>query len=158
MNCRWTVRGSTVKLGHVILVLVCAGSLLASAQDAAGSRVRAKILTLEAVWIQAEEHGDAKDMQTLLDPTMVDISEGGTLRDKSQVIADASAAPAHATRIVSESVEANVYGDTAVATGVYREMGVVGGKPYQHRSRFIATWVYRNGAWVCVNRQSTLIR
>jgi hypothetical protein len=97
-------------------------------------------------------------MQILLDSTMVNIGPDGKLRDKSQLMADLKAASAHVAKIVNESVNAQVFGDTAVATGVFNEKGIIKGMPYQHRCAFIATWVNRNGAWVCVSRQSTLIK
>jgi ketosteroid isomerase-like protein len=44
----------------------------------------------------------------------------------------------------------HVFGDVAIATGVFHEKGVENGKAYVRRNRFVDTWVNRNGAWVCV--------
>jgi hypothetical protein len=44
-----------------------------------------------------------------------------------------------------------------VVVGVYREKGTRHGKRYLHRERFVDTWLNREGAWVCVASQSTLI-
>jgi hypothetical protein len=42
-------------------------------------------------------------------------------------------------------MNAHVYGDTAVGTGVYRVKGVDQGKPYQRRGRFTARGFIRMG-------------
>jgi hypothetical protein len=47
-------------------------------------------------------------------------------------------------------MNAHVYADTAVGTGVYRVKGVDQGKPYQLRGRFTETWIHQNGTWVFV--------
>jgi len=116
-----------------------------------------KILALENVWNQAEEHKDVKALQSLLDPGLVYIDYDGSLMDKAQFIASVQAPSLHPEQIVNESMTAHVYGDSAVVTGVYRDKGTNNGKPYLRRGRFTDTWVYHDGAWVCVASQSTLI-
>ena len=54
-------------------------------------------------------------------------------------------------------MNARVYGDAAVVTGVYRVRGTDNGKPYLRRGRFTDTWINRYGNWVCVASQFTLI-
>lgn len=116
-----------------------------------------KILALENAWNQAEEHKDIKALESLLDPTLVYVDYDGSVMDKAQFIASIKAPQLHPEQIVNESMTAHVYGDNAVVTGVYRERGVNNGKPYSRRGRFTDTWVYQQGAWVCVASQSTLI-
>jgi ketosteroid isomerase-like protein len=139
----------------IVCASICTGSVFAAAQQSAGSGVRAKILALEAAWNKAANEADVQAMQTLLDSTMVQVDSDGVLKDKSHLISDLKAA-SHAS-FVNQSVDVHVYGDTAVAFGVFSEKGVVEGKPYQRRCRFIATWVFRNGAWVCAGRQANLL-
>jgi len=76
---------------------------------------------------------------------------------KAQFIASVHPPELHPAQIVNESQEAHVFGDSAIVTGVYREKGINKGKPYSRRGRFTDTWIYRNGKWVCVASQSTLI-
>lgn len=152
------MRGRALTIAGIALIFACAVPLLVSAQEVGGSGARSKILSSEAAWNKAENAGDSTAMQALLDPTMVDIDHDGVLRDKSRLIADMKAATPHAAKIVNESVDVHVFGDTAVAIGVFNETGIAGGKPYKRRCGFIATWMYRNGSWMCVGRQSTLIQ
>jgi ketosteroid isomerase-like protein len=116
-----------------------------------------KILALENAWNQAEEHKDIKALDSLLDSTLVYIDYDGSMMDKAQFIESIKAPSLHPEQLVNESMTARVYGDTAAVTGVYRERGEKNGKPYSRRGRFTDTWVYHDGAWVCVASQSTLI-
>ena len=93
----------------------------------------------------------------LLHPNLVYIDYDGSRMTKDEFIASVKAPALHPEQIVNESMTANVYGNSAVVTGVYREKGVKNGRPYQRRGRFTDTWVYQSGSWVCVASQSTLI-
>jgi hypothetical protein len=52
---------------------------------------------------------------------------------------------------------AHIWGTTAIVTGIFRERGVHEGKPYSRRGRFIDTWIFKDGIWVCVAAQATLL-
>lgn len=140
----------------VILFCLCAVSLTA-AQANLPSAEETKILALENAWNQAEEDKDVTALDSLLDPTLVYIDYDGSFMDKAQFMASVPAPSLHPEQIVNESMSANVYGDSAVVTGIYREKGTRNGKTYLRRGRFTDTWVYRNGTWTCVASQSTLI-
>ena len=138
----------------VLLGLSVAGAGQASNEvDATQTR----ILALENAWNQAEENKDIKALDALLDSTLVYIDFDGTMMDKAQFIASVKAPSLHPEQIVNESMTAHVYRDSAVVTGIYREKGEKNGKPYLRRGRFTDTWVFRDGTWVCVASQSTLI-
>lgn len=49
----------------------------------------------------------------------------------------------------------HVFGNTAIATEVFRAKGIEAGKPYVRRERFVDTWVYKDGKWVCVATDAT---
>jgi ketosteroid isomerase-like protein len=53
-------------------------------------------------------------------------------------------------QVAPESMSVRVFGNTAVATGVFRAKGVEGGKSYVRRERFVDTWIFKEGKWVCV--------
>ena len=48
-----------------------------------------------------------------------------------------------------------MFGTAAIATGVMRVKGVEGGKSYTRRERFVDTWIYKGGTWVCVGTNAT---
>jgi ketosteroid isomerase-like protein len=118
---------------------------------------QSKILALENAWNQAEEHKDAKALETLLHPDLVYVDYDGSVMTKGQFIASVKAPALSPEQIVNDSMTVHVYGDSAVVSGVYREKGVKNAKPYMRRGRFTDTWVHQNGHWMCVASQSTLI-
>jgi ketosteroid isomerase-like protein len=49
----------------------------------------------------------------------------------------------------------HIFGNAAIATGVFRAKGVENGKPYVRRERFVDTWVFKGGKWTCVATNAT---
>jgi hypothetical protein len=139
----------------MLLFATCMLLLARDAPDTEGERTR--ILALENAWNQAEEHKDTGALDGLLTATLAYTDYDGTFMNKAQFMASVKAPSLHPEQIVNESMTAQVYGDSAVVTGVYREKGVNHGKTYLRRGRFTDTWVSENGTWRCVASQSTLI-
>jgi hypothetical protein len=137
-------------------MLLFATCVLMVAQDDT-DRQRTRILALENAWNQAEEHKDTGALDGLLAATLVYIDYDGTLMNKAQFMASVKAPSLHPDQIVNESMTAQVYGDSAVVTGIYREKGINNGKTYLRRGRFTDTWINEDGTWRCVASQSTLI-
>jgi len=137
-------------------MLLFATCMLVVARDDTDSQ-RTKILALENAWNQAEEHKDTGALDGLLAATLVYIDYDGTLMNKAQFMASVKAPSLYPDQIVNESMTAQVYGDSAVMTGIYREKGIHNGKTYLRRGRCTDTWINENGTWRCVASQSTLI-
>jgi ketosteroid isomerase-like protein len=140
--------------GWFLLLAIFTGSAQAAfPQDAQQSR----IVTLENAWNQALQQKDVKALDPLLAGELVYIEYDGTLMTKAQYLFSVSAPRIHFEHIVSESMQVLSYGQSAVVVGVYREKGLKNGKPYLHHERFVDTWINRNGTWICVASQSTLL-
>jgi ketosteroid isomerase-like protein len=137
--------------------LLLAMSLPVAAQSATADPDQARILALETAWNRAEEQKDAKALDGLLDSRLLYVDYDGSLMNKAQFLDSVKAPSLHPEQIVNESMTAQMYGATAIVTGVYREKGKVAGKPYLRRGRFIDTWINQNGTWRCVTSQSMLI-
>jgi uncharacterized protein DUF4440 len=60
-------------------------------------------------------------------------------------------------QIVSEGMNVQLFGATAIVVGTYRVKGVENGKPYSRRGRFTDTWVVKDGNWICVAAATTPI-
>jgi hypothetical protein len=119
--------------------------------------VRDKILALENAWNQAEEHKDAKALDSLLAGTLVYVDHDGTFMNKAEFMTSVKRPSLHPEQIVNDFMTTQIYGDTVIVTGLYREKGASDGKPYVRRGRFIDTWINFNGTWRCVASQSTLL-
>jgi len=135
------------------LVAVVFASLVA--QDNSGS-TESKIVAMEKAWNQAYKFRDKKALGEILHDSMVLVNDDGSLQSKSVFLASVDAArPSDEQQAEPESISVRVFGDVAIATGVFREKGVENGKAYVRRNRFVDTWVNRNGARVCVAASAT---
>ena len=135
-------------------------SLLAVAQvetEAGAAARRSRVMAFESAWGIAENAKDAKALDALLDDTLAYTDYDGTLKTKSDFLAAVKAPGHNPEQQVVESTSVRVYGTTAVVIGVYRVKGLDQGKPYLRRGRFTDTWVNRDGNWVCVASQYTLL-
>ena len=142
-------------IASMLLFAICMLALAQGASDTEGEKTR--ILALENAWNMAEEHKDTGALEGLLAVTLAYTDYDGTFMNKAQFMASVKAPSLHPEQIVNESMTAQVYGSSAVVTGVYREKGVDRGRTYLRRGRFTDTWVSENGTWRCVASQSTLI-
>ena len=133
-----------------MLGLLCGTSEVSFAQDD-DSAARAQVLGLEKAWNQAYKFRDKKALGEILHDSIVLVNDDGSLQSKGIFLASVDAAkPSDQQQAEPESIAVHVFGDVAIATGVFHEKGVENGKAYVRRNRFVDTWVNRNGAWVCV--------
>jgi hypothetical protein len=58
-------------------------------------------------------------------------------------------------QVAPESLTVRVFGNTAIAIGVIAVKETKSGKSTVHRERFIDTWIYKNGSWVCIATDAT---
>jgi len=126
----------------------------AMAQDS-GS-VESKVIAIEKAWNQAYKFRDKKALGEILDDSIVLVNDDGSLQSKRVFLGSVDTAkPSDQQQAEPESISVHVFGDVAIATGIFKEKGVENGKPYLRRNRFVDTWVNRNGSWVCVAASAT---
>jgi len=137
--------------------LVCALAMPVFAQDHNGS-VESKIIAMEKAWNQAYKLRDHRALGEILNDSIVLVNDDGSLQTKSVFLSGVdSARPSDEQQAEPESITVHVFGDVAIATGVFREKGVEHGKAYVRRNRFVDTWVNKGGSWVCVAASATPI-
>ena len=144
-----------VKLCILATLFLLSTNLLPHPRVFAQESDKARVLSLENAWNEAESHKDAKALAGLLAPTFIYTDADGVAEDKTQFLADIRTTTA--TQIANEAMRADSYGNVIVVTGAYREQGTEKGKPYLRRGRFTDTWILQNGQWLCVASQETLI-
>jgi ketosteroid isomerase-like protein len=145
----------------LLLLLICATVPAVSAQDDSESATKTKIAALEGLWNQAYKAGDVKALDQILDNSVVLVNDDGSVQTKADFLASVKQSSAHSTaqqqQVAPESTTVHVFGNTAIATGVMRVKGMEGGKSYTRRERFIDTWIYKGGRWVCIATDATPI-
>lgn len=141
----------------IALTLMLSSLTVAQAQSGPDPGAETKILALEHAWNQAEERKDVKALDTILDDSIIYVDYDGVLRTKEEFLARLQSSDQHLQQEITHSMIAHMFGSTAVVSGIYIARGVEKGKPYVKRGRFMDTWVYKNGVWVCVGSQATAI-
>ena len=143
------------------LILAIAMSLAtgaASAQTSSQSDEGPHVLALDNSWNRALETNDTRALDLLLADTFVSIDIDGSMQSKREFLtslkAPAYQAPAQS---VTEQSKVDVYGDSAVVTGIFRTHGLDKGKSFTRRERYLDTWVNINHTWKCVASVAVLI-
>jgi uncharacterized protein (TIGR02246 family) len=137
-----------------VLALGIAGG---SQAQMAGDTEKA-VAALENQWLQSQKTNNPDLVAPLLADKFVSTGADGKVENKSDSIAEAK------TRKYSsadyENVKVTVFGDTAIATGVFKGEGTeTSGKPFKEHERWTDTWVKMpDGKWQCVATQGTSIK
>ena len=142
-----------VSVFAVLLVTVLAGYAQVNSHDSD----KARVLSLENAWNEAEKHKDVKAIDGLLASSFSYTDSDGSFMNKQQFLASISAASYHPEQIVNDSMNAQAYDHAVVITGTYRERGTERGKTYTRRGRFTDTWIQESGAWLCAASQETVV-
>ena len=140
------------------LILLLALSSLPLAQNS--SKVEGdetKIIALENLWNQIQLNHDADAMGKMLDDDFVFTDYDGTVMSKGQFLESIRDKSYQLTVEASENMKLHRHGDTVVVTGATHEKGTFKGRPYQRQGRFTDTWMKKNGQWLCIASQLSLI-
>jgi ketosteroid isomerase-like protein len=116
-----------------------------------------KIIALENLWNQMQMNHDADAMGKLLDNDFVLTDYDGTVLTKGQFLASIRDKSTQLTVEVSDDMKLYRHGDTVVVIGATHEKGTEKGKPFSHQGRFTDTWIKKDGQWVCIASQLSLI-
>ena len=127
---------------------------IVSAQSADKSAEKA-VAAAEEQWSQSERTNNVDLLAPLLADKFILIDIDGTIMNRAQELADAKA-----TKYTSEDAEdlhITVFGNTAVATMIFKAKGTDSkGKPMDVRARWADTYVKMpDGKWQCVMSQGS---
>jgi ketosteroid isomerase-like protein len=139
------------------MVLLAAGAWAQSPGDATAAQ-ESKLIVLEHMWNDAQVHRDARALAGLIGDRFSNTEYDGEISDREQFLADIANPEFETTSENVRDLKVNLYGDTAVVTGIYHTKGTVSGKPYDHVGRFTDTWVLQDGRWLCVASHTSLLK
>jgi ketosteroid isomerase-like protein len=140
--------------GGILLGMI---GLVCAAQSQIARDEAARVLSLENSWNQAEVNHDLRAMYMLLADTFVYTDDDGSFRDKNQWLDHLDKGGDQYELLGNSNMKVELYGDSAVVTGEYREKIKEKGKMVAHSGRFTDIWIRHSGQWKCVASQSTLI-
>jgi ketosteroid isomerase-like protein len=146
-----------MRIKACLLIVICVMVSFVRAQDDSDSAIRSKIIALEKAWNQAYKAGDVRALDSILDNEIVLINDDGSVQTKAEFLGSVKTTGNNSQeqQVSPESMSVHVFGNTAIATGVFRAKGVENGKSYIRRERFVDTWMYKGGKWVCVASSAT---
>jgi ketosteroid isomerase-like protein len=93
---------------------------------------------------------DANAVDKRLDAAFIYVSNEGALMSRADFIkyTDRERNPLDLLELTDVRVVTS--GDTAIATGLVHEKGLLDGKPYEFRGRTLITFVRKNDRWRCL--------
>ncbi len=100
---------------------------------------------------------DADAMGKMLDNDFVLADYDGSVMSKTQFLATIRDKSTQVTVEVSENMKLYRHSDTVIVIGATREKGTEKGKPFSHVGRFTDTWIKKDGQWLCIASQLSLI-
>jgi len=145
----------------VAIVLVPTVSCLifgqAKPQPSAQSTVQ-ELTALELAWAEASRQHDGTWMEKHLADTYVSTDQNGVVYDKAARIARVKNPARKVESLAFENMKVQVYGDTAIVTGLTVLKGTFEGKDNSGKFQWTDTWLKRGGQWQCVaGHSSTLV-
>src|ERR1700688_3009624 len=109
-----------MKITARVCFALIAVSLLLPAQERGNlSPDESLILTLEKAWNVAEEHKDVRALDQLLSSSLAYTDYDGSFMTKAQFLASVKTAGLDADQITNETANVQVYGGSAIVTGIY---------------------------------------
>jgi len=144
-----------MRRGFPLLLILASLALVQNVSMAQGDET--KIIALENLWNQMQLNHDADAMGKLLDEDFVFTDYDGAVMSKEQFLETIRDKSYQLTVEASENMKLHRHGDTVVVIGATHEKGTYKGKPYQHQGRFTDTWMKKNGQWLCIASQLSLI-
>ena len=138
--------------------LICAICMFVLATTAAWSQSTEKVVAaLENQWLQSQKTNNPDLLIPLLGDKFVNTSSEGKVTGKSETVAEYKKSKWASAE--NTDVKVIVYGDTAIASGIYTGKGTDDGKPFDVHERWTDTWVKMpGGQWQCVASQGTPIK
>ena len=144
-------------LVSTVLMLAVSCLIFGQAKQAAKQDTVKEITALENAWNDAAQKYDVAWFERNLADSLSNTDENGKVSDKAATIADVKNKASKIESISNESFKVEVYGDTAVATGIFVLKGTYKGKDSSGRYPFTDTWIKLAGRWQCVASHNSKI-
>ena len=145
------------KVWCLLGLLSLSSAAVSQAQQTSGATEKA-VMALEDQWLKSQKTNNPDLEAPLLADKFVSTGSDGKVTNKAQTLADAKASKYVSAE--NENVQVTVFGDTAIATGLWVGKGTdEEGKPFDLRDRWTDTWIKMpTGKWQCAASQSTTVK
>jgi ketosteroid isomerase-like protein len=107
------------------------------------------VTDLEHKWLESQKTNNPDLIAPYLADKFQMMEPDGSLTSKAEYLKTSKATKY--SSVDYSDLKVTVFGNTAIATGVYHGKGTAAGKPLDDRDRFADTWVKMpDGKWQCV--------
>jgi ketosteroid isomerase-like protein len=132
----------------ILILMIVSLSLVASGQPKPGnSKTETELRNLVSMWDEAYVKGATHTLSRLLADEFEFV--GGP--KKAEYLASFKTRPADSVQsAVSTDIQVQIYGDTAVLTGLDTISGQSKGQAYVVKFLYMDVWIKRGGRWQCV--------
>ena len=143
----------------LLCVLALAGAMAMSAAAQDNGDDQSRVIAMEKAWNQAFKFRDGKALGGMLDDSVVLVNDDGSLESKGRFLTEINKAdPSANQQAEPASINVRVFGNVAIATGVFRQSGIEkNGKAFVRQNRFVDTWIRDGDSWKCVAASATPI-
>jgi ketosteroid isomerase-like protein len=132
------------------LMLIVSCLLFGQAKQVPANSVQ-EITALENAWNDAAIKYDVAWYERNMADSSIFTDEEGVVKDKAVLIAGIKKKDSKLESLTYEKLKVQVYGDTAIATGVYViKKGTYKGKDISGKYPFTDTWIKIGGRWQLV--------
>lgn len=118
--------------------------------DAPEHNYEAEVRKAVADLVEVQLKYDVSAVDKLLDGAFIYVANDGTLIRRADFLSLTDAKKNPIELLTVTEVTVSISGDTAIATGLVHEKGLLEGKPYEFRGRTLDTYVRKNGRWLCL--------
>ena len=141
-----------------ITLLILSASVYASGQCSEADKQ--KLMAFDKAWGEAGQRGDAAWFERNFADDFYSISTmTGKLNSKAEEVAEFKNRKDVIASAVASDMDVRVEGSTGIVTGVYRLTGRdEKGQPMDRRIRYTDVYVKRDGRWLVIASQGTLIK
>lgn len=142
----------------ILIAILLALPLLALAQNpkqtSSDAAAEQELKNLVRAWDDAVVKGDTATLDRILAAEFSFV--GGVDKSRFLAVMGSKSPDTFVESAVSTEVQVQVYGDTAVLTGLDTMSGKNKGQPYTEKWLYMDVWVKRDGRWQCVKTYSAL--
>jgi ketosteroid isomerase-like protein len=98
--------------------------------------------------VEVQKRYDVSAVDKLLDGAFIYVANDGTLINRADFLSLTDEKKNPIELLTVTEITVGVSGNTAIATGLVHEKGLLEGKPYEFRGRTLDTYVKKNGRWL----------
>ena len=129
-----------------------------SSQAAPPTDARQQVLDVDKAWAAAEDNHDEAMLRRILDERFLGTFSSGKTYNKEAFLKAILSADVDPTAPQSLTYEAVLIdGDTAIVIGTDTRHGTRDGAPYTKVAKYTVTYIHRNGQWVALAEQLSVV-